>query len=178
MHSILPMRLNIGCGNKPKEGYIGVDCFPAAAVDVLCDVNHGLPFRADSVDAVYLDNIIEHVDSILEFMKEISRVCRDGAPVTVITPHFSSWDSWRDPTHRHHLSYFAMDHFASSWIADYAGCRMDVVRRHLSFSGGVFGLVGRLLFSLSPGWWEKKLCFIFRGGTLYFDLEVRKGVGP
>lgn len=171
------MRLNIGCGNKTKEGFLGVDRFPCGAAGVLCDVDQGLPFAADSIAAVHLDNIIEHVADILEFMREISRVCRDGAAVTVITPHFTSWDSWRDPTHRHHLSYFSMDHFASSWIADYGGCRLEVERRHLSFSGGVFGLLGRLLFTMSPAWWERKFCFVFRGGTLYFDLIVRKGSG-
>jgi SAM-dependent methyltransferase len=168
------MRLNIGCGDKAKEGFLGVDRFACAAAAVLCDFDRGLPFRGDSIDAVELDNVIEHMADILEFMREISRVCKDGAVITMITPHFTSWDSWRDPTHRNHFSYFSMDHFATSWIGAYGGCRFEVVERRLSFSGGFFGLVGRLLFSISPRWWEKKLCFVFRGGTLRFELRVRK----
>jgi hypothetical protein len=67
-----------------------------------------------------------------------------------------------------------MDHFAASWIGAYGGCRLEVIERRLSFSGGLFGLTGRLLFAISPRWWEKKLCFLFRGGTLRFELRVRK----
>jgi len=171
------MRLNLGCGDKPKEGFLGVDRFPCAAAGLLCDFDRRLPFRDDCVEAAHLDNVIEHVGDVLALLIEISRVCRDGARVTIVTPHFTSWDSWRDPTHRHHLSYFSMDHFASSWIGRYGGCRLVVERRHLSFSGGILGLTGRLLFSLSPRLWEKKLCFVFRGGTLYFDLKVEKRLG-
>ncbi len=170
-----PIRLNIGCGDKVEEGFLGVDRFPCAAAQVLCDVDCGLPFRPDSVDAVHLDNALEHIADMVGFMKEISRVCRNGAAVTIVTPHFTSWDSWRDPTHRHHFSYFSMDHFAASWIGAYGGCRLEVVQRRLSFSGGLFGLIGRALFTISPRWWEKKLCFLFRGGTLRFELRVRKG---
>lgn len=51
--------------------------------------------------------------------KEIHRMCVNGALVTVITPHFSSLASWRDPTHLHHLSFFSMDHFEKSSAAHY-----------------------------------------------------------
>jgi SAM-dependent methyltransferase len=169
-----PVRLNLGCGNKARAGFVGVDRFPCGAVQVLCDLEERLPFRDDSVDAVHLDNTLEHIGDLLQFVREISRICRHGAVVSVITPHFTSWDSWRDPTHRQHLSYFSMDHFAKSWIGQYGGCRLIVERRHLSFSGGLLGLIGRLVFSVSPRFWEKKLCFLFRGGTLYFDLKVAK----
>jgi SAM-dependent methyltransferase len=169
------MRLNLGCGDKPKAGYVGIDRFPCRAAELLCDFDRILPFKDGSVEAVDLDNVVEHVADILAFMREISRVCRDGARISVVTPHFSSWDSWRDPTHRRHLSYFSMDHFDTSWVGRYGGCRLLVERRHLSFSGGLLGVTGRLLFTLSPRLWEKKLCFIFRGGTLYFELRVVKG---
>lgn len=168
------MRLNLGCGDKAKSGFLGVDRHPCAAAGLLCDFDGHLPFRSGSIAAVDLDNVLEHVADVMKFMNEISRICQDGATVTIVTPHFTSWDSWRDPTHRHHFSYFSMDHFATSWIGAYGGCRFDVVERRLSFSGGFFGIMGRLLFTISPRWWEKKLCFVFRGGTLRFELEVRK----
>lgn len=168
------MRLNLGCGNKRKEGFLGVDRFPCEAADLRCDLERTLPFRDNSIDAVLLDNVVEHLGDFLQFMRELGRICRDGATISIVTPHFTSWDSWRDPTHRHHFSYFSMDHFARGWIGSYGGCRLVVERRHLSFSGGLLGLTGRLLFTLSPRLWEKKLCFVLRGGTLYFDLKVVK----
>ena len=107
-------------------------------------------------------------------MKEIHRVCCDGAIVTVITPHFASASSWRDPTHLHHLSYFSMDHFERLGVAHYTGGGFRVVRRKLSF-GGIFGTIARLIFMVSAVEYEKNWCFIFRPSTLTFVLKVVKG---
>ena len=49
-----------------------------------------------------------------------------------------------------------------------------MVRRKLSFGGGLLGLTGRLIFLWSPETYEKKFCFIFRASTLTFELEVLK----
>jgi hypothetical protein len=168
------VKLNLGCGNKSIEGFIGVDRYPCAAVQVLCDVAQGLPFCDNAVEAVYMDNFIEHVFDIPALMQEIVRVAKCQAPVTVITPHFSALASWRDPTHVHHLSYFSFDHFAKPSVQHYIRGGLRVVRRKLSFGGGLLGLTGRLIFLWSPETYEKKFCFIFRASTLTFELEVIK----
>jgi Methyltransferase domain len=168
------VKLNLGCGNKQLAGFIGVDRYPCEAADVLCDVAKGLPFRDNSIAAVHMDNFIEHVFDIPALMKEIVRVATCGAPVTVITPHFSALASWRDPTHVHHLSYFSFDHFAKPSTQHYIGGGLTVIRRKLSFGGGLLGLTGRLIFRWSPETYEKKFCFIFRASTLRFELAVRK----
>lgn len=168
------IRLNLGCGNKRKEGFLGIDRFPCAAVDLVADVTSPLPFADSSVDAVWADNLIEHVADIPGLMREVHRICRYGAEVTVITPHYSSISSWNDPTHVHHLSYFSMDHFSRDAVVHYTGGGFKVDMRRLSFPGGVFGLIGRLAFSISPKWWESRLSFIFRASTLRFRLKVIK----
>jgi len=168
------VKLNLGCGNKQREGFIGVDRYPCAAANVLCDVTKRLPFRDNTIEAVYMDNVIEHILDIPALMQEIVRIAKCGARVTVVTPHFSALASWRDPTHVHHLSYFSFDHFAKSSTRHYVGGGLKVVRRKLSFGGGLLGLTGRLIFLLSPEAYEKKFCFIFRASTLTFELKVVK----
>lgn len=168
------MKLNLGCGNKKKEGFLGVDRYPCDAAEVLCDMTQHLPFRDGSIDAVYLDNVVEHLQDIPALVKEIVRISKYGAHITVITPHFSSLASWRDPTHVHHLSYFSFDHFAKPSARHYIGGGLKVVGRKLSFGGGFLGLAGRLAFIWNPEMYEKKLCFMFRASTLTFDLEVTK----
>jgi len=108
-------------------------------------------------------------------MREIARVCRGGARVHVVTPHFSSASSFRDPTHLHHLSYFSMDHFEKDSAAHYVGGGFVVKKRELAFSRSLGGRIGKLLFAMGPETWEKQFCFVFRARTLTFELEVVKG---
>lgn len=168
------IRINLGCGNKSPEGFIGVDRTPCLAANLLCDIARPLPFRDNSVDEFCLDNIIEHILDIPALMAEIIRVSRDAARITIITPHFTSLSSWKDPTHLHHLSYFSFDHFEKMSARHYVGSGVKIVHRHLSFGGGLLGVIGRIIFSLSPEAFEKKYCFMFRASTLRFELRVVK----
>jgi SAM-dependent methyltransferase len=171
-----PLKLNIGCGNKRLTGFYGVDRVSCEAADYVCDVTKGMPFPDSSVDEVLMDNFIEHVFDIPALMQEILRVCRDGAIVAIITPHFSAQASWRDLTHVHHLSYFSMDQLEQHHVSHYIGKGYKVVDRQLSFVGGIMGLIARWLFWLNPRRYEQKYCFIFRASTLRFRLRVEKSV--
>ena len=106
------MKLNIGCGNKKKEGFIGVDRYPCDAAEIICDITQRLPFEDNTVTEIYMDNVVEHIFDIPALIAELVRISTNGASITIITPHFTSLASWRDPTHIHHLSYFSFDHFA------------------------------------------------------------------
>lgn len=167
------MKLNVGCGNKIIDGYLGVDKFECSGARYICDIEkENLPFDNNVVDSILLDNVIEHFLDIPGVMRELIRVSRKGADIQIITPHFSSLDSWMDPTHLHHLSFFSFDHFESDDVSHYVGKGLRVKKKRLSFSGGVFGILGRLIFYISPKAYERKFCFMFRASTLYIELEV------
>lgn len=168
------MKINIGCGNKVKEGFVGVDKYACDAAEIICDATEGLPFHDDEITAVYMDNFIEHVQDIPALMKELVRVCCNGAEITIITPHFTSLSSWKDPTHVHHLSFFSFDHFEKSSVAHYIGGGLTTTHKKLSFGGGISGLIGRLLFTFSAETYERKFCFMFRASTLTVQLRVDK----
>ena len=171
------MRLNLGCGNKRKEGFLGVDKYPCEAVDHVADLERPLPFDDGSVDEIWMDNVVEHIPDLARLFGELHRICKDGAKLTVITPHFASLASWRDPTHVHHLSYFSMDHFEKASVAHYTNADakggFEVLERRLSF-GGLFGNIGRLIHSISARHYESNWCFVFRPSTLRFVLRARK----
>ena len=168
------MKLNLGCGNKKKPGFIGVDSFDCEAVDVIAELTtNKLPFEDSSIDEIWMDNVIEHIQDIPSLMKEIQRISKNGALVTIFTPHFASADSWRDPTHVHHLSCFSMNHFEKKGVQHYTGGGFNCLEIKLSF-GGVLGNIGRLIFKMSPRKYESTWCFIFRPGTLKFVMVVDK----
>lgn len=172
----LELKINIGCGNKNIDGYVGVDKYACDAAKYVCDIeNEKLPFEDNSIDGTMLDNVVEHFVDIPKVMTELVRVSKPGASIVIITPHFSSISSWIDPTHMHHLSFFSFDHFEKDDVSHYIGKGISVKGKKLSFGGGLMGIVARAIFSVSPRVYEKKYCFMFRASTLRFDLEVKEG---
>lgn len=54
------MKLNIGCGSKPKDGYINVD-IQGSLADVIADCKL-LPFKNETFDIIESYHLIEHMD--------------------------------------------------------------------------------------------------------------------
>jgi SAM-dependent methyltransferase len=102
--------LDLGCGNKKRPGTVGVDFNDRTAADVIHDLNvFPYPFEDASVDHVYLDNTLEHLDDVLRVMEEVHRIVKPGGTVKVIVPYFRSLWAFIDPTHRH---FFTVSSFA------------------------------------------------------------------
>jgi SAM-dependent methyltransferase len=168
------MKLNLGCGNKKVGGHVGVDKFLCSAVQIRADLEKPLPFKKNSIEDIKLDNVIEHIRDIPELFKKLADISKNGCKIYIKTPHFTSLSSWKDPTHRHHFSYFSFEHFTRKHVEHYIGSGIKILSKKLSFGGGILGIIGRTLFMINPEMYEKKFCFIFRAGTLKFILEIRK----
>ena len=69
---------------------------------------HGI---AAHFDAIVCHHVLEHLDNVIAVMEEIHRLGRPGARVYIRTPHFSSWQFYTDPTHRHPFSSRSFDYF-------------------------------------------------------------------
>jgi hypothetical protein len=109
------LRLNLGCGMNHLQGYVNVDRFGAP------DVRHDLetfpwPWADDSVAEILLIHVLEHLGQdpnvFLEIFQEMYRVCRGGATVRIVVPHFRHDFFAGDPTHvraltPHTLSLFS-----------------------------------------------------------------------
>lgn len=53
------LRLNIGCGHIPMDGYVNVDARDLPGVDVIAEAAD-LPFERSSVDEIYSAHLVEH----------------------------------------------------------------------------------------------------------------------
>ena len=165
------LKLNIGCGTKPLPGWTNIEKYPSGHEDMVGDICAGLDLPDACASEILLDNVIEHLDSIPDAMAELHRLLAPGGRLVILTPHYSSAASWRDPTHRSHLGFFSMAYFCSEKGDNYIGdCRFEMVQKRLSFGGNLLGLIGRGLFALSPEKWEKRWAFMFRASTLTFIL--------
>lgn len=102
MGELQSIRLDLGCGKKKKEGFIGVDELPFDGVDVVLDIKQGAwPWKDNSVDEVYSRHFIEHLAGRerITFFNEMCRVMKAGATALIITPHWSHESAYGDPTH-------------------------------------------------------------------------------
>ena len=97
------MRLNLGSGGKPLEGYVNVDLQPMENPDVLCDIGKDRwPFDDNSVEEVVAEHILEHLTTpeLFYCMQEMYRVCKTDAVVKVRLPHPRADIFLGDPTHQ------------------------------------------------------------------------------
>jgi SAM-dependent methyltransferase len=91
---------DIGCGaNKQVPWAIGVDAVEQPGVDVVADVDEGLPFDSDSLDHVFAVHVLEHVGDMVAVMAELQRVLRPTGVLHVLCPHWRHVNAAADPTH-------------------------------------------------------------------------------
>lgn len=100
--------LDLGCGPNKVRGAWGVDYRSVPGVDVVADIERGLPIRTSSIDAVWMRHVIEHVRDLIGVMEEVYRICRPGGTVDIDVPYYTSRGAFRDPTH---VRYIAEDTF-------------------------------------------------------------------
>lgn len=84
------LRLNLGCGSNKIEGCINVDIEPSNNPDVVFDFTQAFPYDSDSVDAIYMFHVIEHVKKQFHetIFCEVGRVLKPNAPFFLSFPEF------------------------------------------------------------------------------------------
>ena len=98
------MKLNLGCGMNKKDGFINIDKYPEGDPDQLMDLEQ-FPWAFDdnSIDEILLNHVLEHLGQETEvffsIMKEMYRICKDGATIQVNVPHPRHDNFIHDPTH-------------------------------------------------------------------------------
>ena len=112
-----PLKLNLGCGSTKFDGFIGVDMYGNP------DVRHDLekfpwPWADSTVDEVALVHVLEHLgrdpDVFIGIIKELYRVCRNGALIHIVVPHPRHDNFLGDPTHVRPITYQVMQLFDKS----------------------------------------------------------------
>ncbi len=174
-----PPALDIGCGTTRAEpGAIGVDWSEESGAEVICDLDrYPWPLPDNAFGRVHMSHIIEHVEDPMRAMKEVHRVARGGASVFVTTPHFSSHNSYTDPTHRRHLSAASFEYFTDKKFATFAGagCGFEIVDVKLTFGGNlVLDGLGRWIANRSLRWYERHCAWIFPALDIRAHLKVVK----
>lgn len=86
-----PIRLDVGAGAYPKEGFVRLDFDPCGgATDIVWDIAVcGIPLPNGSVSELHTSHFLEHLlPTDAHFvLQEMWRVCAHDAAVTIRLPH-------------------------------------------------------------------------------------------
>ena len=113
-----PIRIDIGCGKRPKEGFAGLDAIDFGQKYVH-DIRKGLPFKANTVDEVYSSHFVEHLDwsERVAFFNDLYRALKPGSQATIITPYWAHACFYGDPTHKAPMSEWYRLYLDKNWRA-------------------------------------------------------------
>ena len=173
-------KLNIGCGQDIRKGYVNLDSIKQKGIDVVHDLNKfPWPFKKDTFNEIYASHILEHVDDLVTVMNEICRISKNGANVIIRGPHFSCGVSYRDPTHKRFFSYFTFEYFcnpADYYLRKEVGL-FSIKNRKLNFTRYAspwLNIIFNPLINTNPSIYERFFCWILPCSEALFKLEVVK----
>ena len=124
------LKLDIGCGQNKKKGFLGVDKVHFDEVDFVLDITkEKLPLEDNVVDEVFSNHFFEHIDSPKEALEELIRVSVHGAQFEIWTPYLKSNDAFL-LGHRHFYNESIWQHICilspDFWLKDVeATLRLD-----------------------------------------------------
>jgi len=115
------LRLEIGGGVIPKEGFVNVDYMDHPNVDIQIDLNNErIPLTDSSIDEIYSNHCLEHLqpgyNGFLHCIEEMWRVSKPNAPWYIRVPYFNSHHTLANPFHSNNIFneytfyYFSDEH--------------------------------------------------------------------
>jgi len=176
--------LDLGCGERKLPGAVGLDQVSLPGVDIVHNLEiFPYPLSDNSMDGIQMRHVMEHVSDVVALMREIHRISKSGARVKIFTPHFTSVNSYFDPTHRHHFGLATFDFFCGRSEHNYvAGVRFKLISRkvemwplHDKLKFRPYHFLGiKWLAENHPAFYERFLTFLFPIKEIQVELEVVK----
>ena len=116
------IRLNLGCNNDYREGWINIDHDNSVKVDYAIDFEQDVfPFEDNSVDYTEIGYTLEHLSNIFWLMEEVYRICKPNGIIFVKFEHAMHYWNISDPLHKTRLTEETFRYWTNWIISDYKG---------------------------------------------------------
>ena len=135
------LKLDLGCGQNPREGFEGVDLYGDKAKHKVNLFKFPWPFKDNSVDEISASHFLEHIparevehrdlsglsgtkstedeligkDMLFAFMDECHRIMKVDGWMHVVVPSGRSNRAFWDPTHRRFFMQETFLYFSAEW---------------------------------------------------------------
>lgn len=154
-----PVIVELGCGQKKKQGRIGIDKLDFPHVDIVADIEDGLLFFPDnSIDEIHCRSVLAHVENLENLIGEIIRVLKKDGKAHVFVPHFSNPYYYSDYTHKRFFGLYTFYYFVDT--------KHQLRRKVPNFYTDIrINIISQRLVFRSPFWFtrqiKKLLGFVF-----------------
>ena len=110
-----PLEIELGCGTQKLPGRICIDRVDLPHIDIVFDLEAGLPFFPDnSVDVVHSNSFLEHVKNLDGLMRDIWRILKPSGRKIVFVPHFSNPYYYSDFSHTRFFGLYSFEYFSKT----------------------------------------------------------------
>jgi len=93
-------KLNLGCGERKKDGFINIDWNREVEPEIVHDLNKlPYPLEDSRFDLIEASHVLEHLDKPFSIMKEMHRLLKPGGKLIIKVPHFSRGFTHAEHTH-------------------------------------------------------------------------------
>jgi len=132
--SMRGVRLNIGCGDRPTEGWVNFDLISRPKVDYW-DCRKGLPFRDGAVSAIFTEHVVEHLeygDEVEKFLRECLRCLGPSGVLRIVVPDAGVYlklyctGAWNEIMTRRPLIQEG-DHYRDFWLGQHYFTKMEFI---------------------------------------------------
>lgn len=111
------IRLDLACGERKQEGFLGVDVKGVKDVDIVANLEaYPWDFESDSVMEIRASHYLEHTKDIKSFMEECYRILAQGGIATFTCPYYTSIRATMDFTHTRFISENTFLYFNQPWL--------------------------------------------------------------
>jgi SAM-dependent methyltransferase len=186
------LKIDLGCGSRPKKGYYSLDLLEMNGVDIVADLNQPLDMLPDnSCSHIFSNHVFEHIHDLNVLMGEIYRIAKPCANLEIVVPHFSNVFGYSDPTHVRLFGIYSFYYYVRRCdqpgkrkVPDfYTSYKYRVHKITIEFSR--LSLLDRLLVPImrklvninlpTQTFYERRLSAIFHASQIRFHLQPVKG---
>jgi uncharacterized protein YbaR (Trm112 family) len=123
---------------------IALDIYPYPEVDLVCDLTRGVPLKAESFDAVFLMNVLEHVFDTHAMLAALERLLKPGGALVIAIPFLVK-------IHQAPVDFVRYTHYALERLADDHGLQLEKLEGFYDPLSVLGEGLGNLKNSVLPG---------------------------
>lgn len=171
-------RLNLGSGRDYIEGWVNLDIGKTDVYgkEIKADIYHDLnkypyPFKNNEFDEILMIGILEHITDLKRCIRELVRISKNNAKITIQVPYFASYFAYRELyTHKFSLN-------CTQLFGLFEKNKMVLTSKRLENNNKIFRWIDSFINQneFTQNFYERFLSFIFPVSAIVWKVRVKKG---